>query len=436
MSDHGDWWSPRAGVTSAPEPWFDDLSVHPDALSVHHDTLSVHHDTLEVIRRRDPLPRRLVPGLIAGAAALAVAIAGGTVAIDRHSGALAAGLPGFDPAASNASVTKNPPPKTPSTHQGTAVPAPAPVLTVPQVAGLVEPGVVVIDSQLGYQNAEAAGTGMVLSPTGEILTNNHVIDGATSITVTIADTQQRFVARVVGTDKTQDVAVLQLTGASGLATIPLGDSNSVTQGQSVVGIGNAGGTGSLSVVTGSVTDTNRSIQASDQSGSSSENLSGMLEVQAPIVAGDSGGPLADRSGKVVGMDTAASAAGTRGDRPTFGFAIPINRALAIAAKLNAGDGSQSTGRGYLGIQVQAVDPATNSGGAEVISTNASSPAAVAGLKPGDIITTLGGRLVTSADQLTQLLSTSKPGELVTIGWSDAFGESHSVEVTLASGPAD
>jgi S1-C subfamily serine protease len=425
MSDHGDWWRPGGVSTGAPHRlvarYGPDLQVRGT------------HDTLTVIHHRDPRPKHLASGLVAGAAALAVAIAGGSVVIDHHSGPLAAGLSGIIPPAANTSVTKNPAQSAPAPRKATP---PAPVLSVPQVAGLVEPGVVVIDSQLDYQNAEAAGTGMLLSPTGEILTNNHVIDGATYITVTVSGIQQKFVARVVGTDVAEDIAVLQITGASGLATVPLGDSNTVKTGQSVVGIGNAGGSGTLSIVTGNVTDTDRSIQAKDQSGASSENLSGMIEVQAPIMAGDSGGPLADRYGKVIGMNTAASAAGTRGSRPTYGFAIPINRALAIAARLNANGGTPNPGRGYLGIQVQAVDPGTDSGGAQVISTNANSPAAGAGIEPGDIITSLGGRLVTSADTLTQLLAHTKPGELVTVGWTDEFGDAHTAEVTLGSGPAE
>jgi S1-C subfamily serine protease len=418
MTEHGDWWGPR-GIqgAGASDSWHTspliDLHPHP--------------------RAAGPRPGRLLAAVIAGAAALTVAIVGGGVVVDHHSGTLASGLPGLIPPAANTSATNHPAPSSPAPHKSAA---PAPVLSVPQVAGLVEPGVVVIDSQLGYQNAEAAGTGMVLSATGEILTNNHVIDGATYITVTVSGTQQRYVAHVVGTEVTQDVAVLQLVGASGLATIPLGDSDTVTTGQPVVGIGNAGGSGTLSIVTGSVTDTNRSITASDQSGASSEQLSGMIEVQAPIMAGDSGGPLANRAGKVIGMDTAASAASLHSGRPTFGFAIPINRALTIAAQINRTGGSQSTGRGYLGIQVQAVNPGTNSGGAEVISTNANSPAAGAGIEPGDIITSLNGETVTSADGLTTTLAQSKPGQLVTVGWSDEYGEGHTAQVTLSSGPAD
>ena len=417
MTEHGDWWSSR-GIHGA------------DASGAWHTSPLI--DLSPRPRATGPRPGRLLAAVIAGAAALTVAIAGGSVVVDHHSGTLTSGLAGIIPPAANTSATNHPLPSSPP-HKSAA---PAPVLSVPEVAGLVEPGVVVIDSQLGYQNAEAAGTGMVLSPTGEILTNNHVIDGATYITVTVSGTQQRYVAHVVGTDVSQDVAVLQLVGASGLATIPLGDSDTVTTGQPVVGIGNAGGSGTLSIVTGNVTDTNRSITASDQSGASSEQLSGMIEVQAPIMAGDSGGPLVNRAGKVIGMDTAASAASFHSGRPTFGFAIPINRALKIAARISQAGGTQSTGRGYLGIQVQAVNPGTNSGGAEVISTNANSPAAGAGIEPGDIITSLNGETVTSADALTALLAQSKPGQLVTVGWSDEYGEGQSAQVTLSSGPAD
>jgi S1-C subfamily serine protease len=166
----------------------------------------------------------------------------------------------------------------------------------------------------------------------------------------------------------------------------------------------------------------------------------MIEVQAPILAGDSGGPLSNRAGKVIGMDTAASAArGADSGMPTFGFAIPINRALSIAAQIERGDtsgGAKIGGRGYLGIQVTATDPATNNGGAQITGTTPNSPAAAAGLEPGDIVTTLDGQPVASADGLTQSLASSKPGQQVTVGWTDPEGQAHDARVTLASGPAD
>jgi S1-C subfamily serine protease len=173
------------------------------------------------------------------------------------------------------------------------------------VAGSVKGALVDIVSTNGYQGSVSAGTGMVLSSTGEILTNNHVIDGATSIKVTVVSSQKTYDAEVVGTDPTADVAVLQLADARGLKTLPIGDSGAVKVGQHVVASGNAGGDGGEpSVVTGTVTALDQSITAGDEA--NSEQLSGLFETTAPVVAGDSGGSLATTSGKVIGMNTAAS----------------------------------------------------------------------------------------------------------------------------------
>ncbi len=188
------------------------------------------------------------------------------------------------------------------------------------IANKVDGAVVDIDTKLSYQQAAAAGTGMVLTSNGEILTNNHVVDGATSITATVVATGKTYTAHVVGTDATDDVAVIQLEGASGLTTVQTADSSKVATGDQVVAIGNAGGTGGTpSVVTGSVTDTNQSITASDESGSDAEQLSGLIQTDAPIVAGDSGGPLVNTDAKVIGMDTAASSQNQ--------FAVAVERGL-------------------------------------------------------------------------------------------------------------
>jgi S1-C subfamily serine protease len=377
-------------------------------------------------------PRRRLTALIAGAAALAVVLAGGTVIVDQQKQPLAAGpFTGVSVADAPYGSVK---PATPKKHV-----APAPQLSVAQVSKLVRPGVVVINSTLIDQNAIAAGTGMVLTSNGEILTNNHVIDGAGTITVTVVNTGQRYEADVVGTSVANDVALIQLRGASGLATVPLAPTDDVAIGTSVVAIGNAGGTGSLSVVTGTVTSTDRSITASDATGSSSERLSGMIEVEALIRAGDSGGPLADRSGKVIGMDTAASSTrSSSSGAPTYGFAIPINRAVAIAQGIRSASsvGTPVATRGYLGIEVRGTDPSTNVGGAVIIGVTPGSPAAGAGLVPGDTITDVQGQIVTSANALTQTLQQTKPGQRVWVGWVDTAGRSHHANITLASGPAD
>jgi S1-C subfamily serine protease len=418
MSDSGDWWA-HASTPDAP------------------DSHRPHHSHRARSSRRGP--GRLLVAVVAGAAALAVALAGSASVIDHQQRPFAAGalLSGSRPAADTSAASGSPKPK-PVAKASTV---PAPVLPVAEVVNRVQPGVVIVNSELGYQNAEAAGTGMVLTPTGEILTNNHVVDGATLITVIIPATQRHYIARVVGTLPASDVAVLALTGASGLATIPLGNSDEVAAGQSVVAIGNAGGRGTLSVVTGSVTSTNRTITASDASGRSSERLTGMIEVEAAIRAGDSGGPLSNRAGQVIGMDTAASATqGNDSASPTFGFAIPINRALDVAAQLEdaakAHKSGVATGRGYLGIQVRSADASTNTGGAEVVLTTPDSPASTAGLVAGDLITELNGEPVVSANGLTESLQQSRPGQSVTVEWLDQFGGTHSALVTLANGPAD
>ena len=182
-------------------------------------------------------------------------------------------------------------------------------LTTSQIAAKTDPGLVDVVSSLGYQGAEAAGTGLVLNSTGEILTNDHVIDGATSIKVTDIGNGHTYTASVVGYDKTRDVAVIQLKNASGLTTVTLGDSSQVKSGDKVVALGNAGGKGGTpSVAPGHVTALGQAITASDEGGGSSEHLTGMIETNAPIQPGDSGGALVNTAGQVVGINTAASSA--------------------------------------------------------------------------------------------------------------------------------
>ena len=179
-------------------------------------------------------------------------------------------------------------------------------LTTSQIAAKVDPGLVDVVSTLGYQNGEAAGTGQVLTSTGEVLTNNHVIDGATSIKVRDVGNGRTYGAKVVGYDKTHDVAVLQLVNASGLTTVSL-SSSGVQSGQKVVALGNALGKGGTpSVATGKVTATGRTITASDESAANAEQLHGLIQTNAGIQPGDSGGPLVNTAGDVVGMNTAAS----------------------------------------------------------------------------------------------------------------------------------
>lgn len=308
------------------------------------------------------------------------------------------------------------------------------------LAAKVSPGIVDVDAHLGYQQASAAGTGIVLAGSGVVLTNNHVIDGATSIGVTDIGNGQTYSATVVGTDPSQDVAVLQLQGATGLSTVAIGDSSSVTVQEAVLALGNAGGAGgSPSTAAGKVTALDQSITASDASSGSSEQLSGLIQTDAAIQPGDSGGPLVDSSGQVVGIDTAAASGGVGSG--TQSYAIPINEAITIAHQIEAGTASSLVhlgSTGFLGVEVESQSAAGGTGqaGAAVAGVVPSSPAAGAGLAQGDVIISLDGQTVDSPSSLTALMQQHHPGDTVTVGWDDPSGQAHSATVQLATGPAD
>jgi S1-C subfamily serine protease len=325
------------------------------------------------------------------------------------------------------------------------------VLSTSQIAAQVDPGVVDIVSTLGYQNGTAAGTGMVLTSTGEVLTNNHVIDGATSIKVTDVGNGRTYTAKVVGYDKTQDVAVLQLTGASGLKTVSLSSASAQT-GQTVVALGNAGGKGGTpSVATGKVTAVNQAITASDASAGTSEQLSGLTRTNANIQPGDSGGPLVNSYGQIIGMNTAASSSisttgfqGQNGQAQTQAFAIPISQATSIASQIEAGTSSSAVHIGstaFLGVQVTSSGAGFFGGGnsagsgATVAGVVSGSAAAQAGLTQGDQITSVAGQTITSSSDVSSVLASHHPGDKVSISWTDASGQSHTATVVLTTGPA-
>lgn len=292
-------------------------------------------------------------------------------------------------------------------------------------------GVVTIVSTLGYESAESAGTGIVLTSSGEILTNNHVVEGATSITVTDESTGKRYSAKVVGTDATHDIAVLQLQGASGLATATTA-TTAARVGDAVTAIGNAGGTGTLTVAKGSVTALKQSITTQAEGSAASEDLTGLIETDADIVSGDSGGPLENASGAVVGIDTAASS----GTSETTGYAIPIASALAIADTIERGTATSDIVIGlpaFLGVSVSPNGAST--GGATIAQVVPGTPAASSGLAAGDTITAVDGTAIASAEALTSTLRKHAPGDRVTVAYTDASGAAHTTTVTLTSGPA-
>ena len=310
-----------------------------------------------------------------------------------------------------------------------------------EVSTKVNAGVVNIESRVS--GGVGAGTGMVLTSDGEILTNNHVVEGASQIVVTVVTTGESYRASIVGTDPEDDVAVLKLTGASDLQTIPLGDSDTAQVGDQVAAIGNAGGVGGTpSIATGRVVALDQQITASDEDGSNAETLTDMIQVDANVVPGDSGGPLANTSGEVIGMNSAAAAgAGSLGSTRFRGssgggegYAIPINKALSIAEELkrtgaNGGSSSgTSTSGGYLGVQVQE----SADGGAEIVSVQSGSPAAEAGLTAGATIVALGRTEITTPDELVSALAEQKAGDTITITWLGTDGRSHQTTATLAA----
>ena len=295
-------------------------------------------------------------------------------------------------------------------------------------------GIVVIDTNLGYQGAQAAGTGIVLTSSGEVLTNNHVIRGATTIRVVVPRTGRSYAAKVVGYDVADDVAVLQLSGASNLKTLPLGDSSSVNVGQSVKAIGNAGGTGSFTPASGRVTALGRGITVGDDQGGS-EHLSGLIQTNAAVQPGDSGGPLLNSSGQAIGMDTAASVGQGYQQTANVGWAIPINQAVSIAQQIRNGESSSKVhigGTGFLGVEVAANDYGS---GAVVQSVVPGSPADNAGLVPGDLITSLGGHAISSPAGLSATVAGQQPGASTSATYVDQTGATQTTTVTLATGPA-
>lgn len=300
----------------------------------------------------------------------------------------------------------------------------------------VAPALVNITTTVGYDGGEAAGTGIVLTSDGIVLTNHHVIAGATSIRASVAGTTTTYAADVIGYDASHDVGVIKLRGASGLTTAPLGDSSGVTQGDRVIGLGNAGGLGGKPIAAGgTVTGLDRSITAMDSANGVSEELSGLIETDAAIAPGDSGGALVSSGGKVVGIITAGSVSSTGRATGTDGYAIPINQALSIAQDIRDGRATSTNHLGasaFLGISVAG--SAAGSQGVIVAGVVPGSAAARAGLGAGDLVTALDGTRVTTNVSLRALIARHHPGDTVSLTWVDSTGTSHTRDITLGTGP--
>jgi S1-C subfamily serine protease len=397
----------------------------------------------------------LIPLLVA---VIGIALAAGGIAVVRPFGS---GSPA-QLAGAAATMTARP---------GGAIAAP---LSNQAIYARVKPSVVDVTATLRYDDETASGTGFVIDPRAAlVLTNNHVIRDATSVTVTIPGTGRIFAARIVGADVPGDVAVLKIEPEPRLAAAPLGDSADVSVGTTVIAIGNQAGADAAPVlVPGVITGTGRTIEAADGSSGFTEVLHGMLATSARIEPGDSGGPLADSAGVVIGMDTAA---GT--DGAARGYAIPINAALAAARQIAAGrpgPGIVLGTEGFLGVivptttatspQQQAaheksrqptppagqpraacqatmtvaavpavVAPARS--GALVDAVLCGSAAATAGIAAGDVITSADGRAVSSPDALTAIVSDCRPGSMMAVTWMSTAGGTKTTLVRLGAAPA-
>ncbi|MCT7661667.1 S1C family serine protease [Mycobacterium deserti] len=296
-------------------------------------------------------------------------------------------------------------------------------------AASVEPAVVRIDTEIDYQSAFGTGTGIVLDPGGQVLTNFHVVSGADRINATVAG--RSFPAELVGYDRRRDIAVLQLLGAAGLPVAPIGDSAALVEGEPVVALGNAAGTNApLTREVGTVTAFGRTVTAEDTLTGSTDELSGLIEFAAPVVAGDSGGPVVNGVGQVVGITTAASVnfrLGPGGE----GFAIPINDALAIANQIRSRAPSDSIHIGppvLLGVGVRTAGQ--EGPGVLIAEVLRGGPAEQAGLRSGDVLLALDGVSLDSATTLTYVLDRHYPGDVLDLTWVDGTGQQRTGKVTL------
>ena len=417
--------------------------------------------------------------------------------------ALAAGALGagsvvalYHPTASNTSQAS------PQPSSSALNPAPPPSSAVPQpgssspstsageqaIVNKVAPGLVIINTTLQYNSEQAAGTGMVINPDGVVLTNNHVIEDSTSIVARTAN-GQKYQAKVVGYDVTGDVALIQLQGASGLKTVPIGNSAAIKTGDSVVAMGNAEGQSAIVPAAGQVTALNQTITAGDQGGSvTQETLHNMIQTNADIVSGDSGGPLANSAGQVIGMDTAGNDGGFAVQQNSSGYAIPIQNALAVVAQIRQGQASSTVTIGYppfMGVYIgqgsnsdpQAQAELQNGGngfggngfggngfggngngngnqncytsdqnlvapanianvnsGTLILGTICGGPAMAAGMTAGSVITAVNGQAIGSPDSLTGVVSKFKPGTTINVTWVSPSGHRSTSSIKLSAGP--
>jgi S1-C subfamily serine protease len=301
----------------------------------------------------------------------------------------------------------------------------------------------------GSQTEQSAGTGMILTSDGLIMTNRHVVpQGTTSVSVTLSDGTVYDNVKVVGRTSDSDsldVAFLQIQDTKGKKLVPvsLGDSSKVKVGDPVVAIGNALGQFQNTVTSGIISGYGRSVQASDSLGTSSENLDNLFQTDAAINEGNSGGPLVDLDGKVIGMNTAIAS-----NSQNIGFAIPINDLAGLVKTVEA---TGKLERPYLGVRYVSlttdiakyydlsvergayIPKSSELNGQDPVLPN--TPAAKAGLREGDIITKVDGTTIDQDTSLTSVLDKHQVGDKITLT-VDRNGKTITIEVTLGAAPTD
>ncbi|HEY3408545.1 MAG TPA: trypsin-like peptidase domain-containing protein [Propionicimonas sp.] len=364
--------------------------------------------------------RRWPLALVAGIVALVLAAGGVSFAARTIQGALPSpsSTATTEPQTQPSDPTDNPGRQGGGTTTGNAV------------AAAQSAGVVLIEAETG--SGIAAGTGMILTADGQVLTNYHVVAGSDKVSVTVADSGNTYTATVVGFDQARDVALLQLKNASGLTTVTV-DKDQVAVGDTVAAVGNASGGGELVKAAGKVTATNQSLTvSSDSPWGSSEDLSGLVETNARAVPGDSGGPMFDSQNEVLGMTTAGST------KERTSYAVPIATALAVVDQIETGQdaGTVRVGpAGYLGIKVADAETGSTIG-KTITQVVAGSPADKAGVVSGSKLTKVGDTTIKANANLATVIRALEPGQQVVIEWTTPNGTHKTATVTLGSSPVN
>jgi S1-C subfamily serine protease len=448
------------------DPWTSTLWSRPDTVGGYARQPDAATPELPWSPAQPQPTRRREVAVLAAVLALVLLVGGAALASTLFSTGTTTAAPPT-PSVTAPSTPARPTPSSPTPSSPTAPPTTAPPTTAPSAppgvvpgtppstapqqddltpeqsatAAAVSQGLVDVNTTIGYDGAQGAGTGIVLSADGLVLTNHHVVAGSTAIRATSVGNGRTYDATVLGYDSTHDVAVLRLEDASGLTVAPLGSSSTVQVGDAVLAIGNAGGDGGApSVVAGTVRALDQDISVRDDSDGSVKRLAGLIQLDAAIAPGDSGGAVVDDAGKVVGVVTAGSAGATPGDSTTMvdGFAVPIDEARSIAQQIIDGRASDTVhigSTGFLGVQVAPGTPPGSAGaGAQVAGVVPGSAAERAGIEEGDVITAVDGTSVTSAAALHSTLAAQGAGDTVKVAWTDTAGEKHTERVRLGSGP--